>query len=298
LRLLAAAACTSDDSRYALEGKMPTTTRCFLVAMSLRRASATGFSAPARPGRSMLVLSESSSETPRVAEGLEALDVVVFAVEGVVLQLEVSGVQDGAARRVDGQGRRVGDGMGHADGLDHVVTELEALTGLRLVQVDAGKAGKLPQPFADEPQGVGGGVNGDGDLPQEVRQGADVVFVTVGDHHAEELVGAVFQVVEDGVDDVHPAVLVREGDATVDHHDPVGGLDGHAVHPYLAEATEGDDANVRHALPLNPRWWASRTKRETRAAAATGALSYPPAPGWGQASSRAAPGALTVRAAA
>ena len=104
----------------------------------------------------------------------------------------------------------------------------------------------LLEPLADQREGVGGRPHGHRDAVQEVRQRADVVFVTVGDHHAEELVDALLEVVEHRVDHVDATLTVGERNAAIDDQDAVGRLEGEAVHADLAESPEGYDTHVTH----------------------------------------------------
>ena len=79
-------------------------------------------------------------------------------------------------------------------------------------------------------------------LAEEVRRGADVVLVTVGQHETLDGVEAVPDGVEVGEDQVDPGVVVlREQDATVDDEQAVGVLEDGHVAADLAEAAEGDD---------------------------------------------------------
>ena len=87
-----------------------------------------------------------------------------------------------------------------------------------------------------------------GKLAQEIRDAADVVFVSVRHEQRLELVAAIAQiaeVVDHDVDAEH--LFVGEHQTAVDHDDIVGGLeDGHVAADFAA-AAQRNDANVRFA---------------------------------------------------
>ena len=76
-------------------------------------------------------------------------------------------------------------------------------------------------------------------LGEHPGQGADVVFVAVGEHDAADLRPVFGQIGNVGNDDVH-AKKFRFGEhqAGVDDDDVVAPADGHAVHAKFAEAAE------------------------------------------------------------
>ena len=83
-----------------------------------------------------------------------------------------------------------------------------------------------------------------GKLAQEVVQGADVILVRVGEQHRVHLARG-FEIGEVGRDHLDAERLLRVGkhQAAVDHHPVAARLHHHAVHPHLAQAAEGDDAD-------------------------------------------------------
>ena len=82
-------------------------------------------------------------------------------------------------------------------------------------------------------------------LAREIRNAADVIFVSVGDQQRAQLVGPlanVGEVVDDDVDAEH--LVVGEHQAAIDDDEIVVGLDHRHVAADLAAAAQRDDANV------------------------------------------------------
>ena len=94
------------------------------------------------------------------------------------------------------------------------------------------------------------GVDRHVELPQDERQGAEVVLVAVRDDEAEHVVAALEQVADVGQHEVDAEhVVAREREPAVDDDDLAAVLHGGHVLADLAEAAERDDADgvVVHA---------------------------------------------------
>src|SRR2546430_861770 len=107
-------------------------------------------------------------------------------VERARVELEVAGVDDGAGGRVDRQTDAVHDRVRDADGLDAKRTCLETIARADHPQI--GRLGEpvLAQALRDERQGEGRAVHGHRYLAEQIRQGADVVLVAVGQDDGAE----------------------------------------------------------------------------------------------------------------
>ena len=81
-------------------------------------ASVTSTSDPVNPRRSTFVLSASRARTPDAPSCGQPVDVDVLAVDRRLVDLEVSGVNDHAVRRLDGQRDAVRDAVRDAEKLD------------------------------------------------------------------------------------------------------------------------------------------------------------------------------------
>jgi len=157
---------------------------------------------------------------PLVAQLAQPGQVDHAALDGGGVNLEVTGVDAGSHRALDGKGHRVGNGVVHMDefhgefaGLDHVARlagdDLGLVQQPVLLQLQADQAGA-------HPGGIDGGVQG----AEDIGQRADMVLVSVGDENPPDLVLVFDQVADvgdDHVDAVH--VVIGETHATVYHHD-------------------------------------------------------------------------------
>ncbi len=187
-----------------------------------------------------------------LAEAGEGTEVRDPTVERELVHLEVAGVEDVAGTGADEDGKRVGDRMVDGDELEVEGTELVEVTsrddaGDRLdpVLLELGLDERDRQLRAED-RDVGLAL-------EQVGDGADVVFVAVGEHEADDVVEAVVEVGEVGEDEVDTGLLLfGEEDAGVDDEDLAVVFEHGHVAPDLAEAAEGDDAD-RFGVHLR-RW--------------------------------------------
>ena len=128
--------------------------------------------------------------------------------------------------------------MRDADRLDAEWPRLEAIAGADHPQI--GRLGEpvLAQALRDERQGEGRSVHGHRHLAEQIRQGADVVLVAVGQDDGAERVppGECVGEVRDHVIDTGQPV-VREHEPAVDREQVLAGLDQHHVEADLTETS-------------------------------------------------------------
>ena len=179
---------------------------------------------------------------PLLAEPGEGPQVGDPAVERELVHLEVAGVQHGAGAGADRDREGVGDGVVDGDELELERPERQPVTLLDDV-VDRLLEPVLAELGVEQREGQLGADERDVPaLAQEVRRGADVVLVTVGQHETLDGVEPVPDGVEVREDQVDPGVVVlREQDATVDDEQAVVVLEDGHVAADLAEAAQGDD---------------------------------------------------------
>ena len=108
--------------------------------------------------------------------------------ERLRVHLEVARVQDGAERGADGQRLALGRGVGHADQLQREGRELDPTARGDDVELDLAQELRFPQLAAENGGREGRGVHRAAQLPPQVRNGADMVLMGVGDDQAHELV--------------------------------------------------------------------------------------------------------------
>ena len=196
-------------------------------------------SEPVEPSTCALVLSHTMASTPSSPKRLRACEVGGLADQRFRIELPVAGVQQiagtGADRERDGFRHRVGD----RDGLDIERTDAEAPADREGVDLHGtGDAGFL-QALADQVRREGSGVDRAFQPGPEVMDGADMVFVGMGDHEADDVVHPLFdegRIDHEGLDFRH--VVAAEGDAGIDDQ-PFSGMtvEGH-VHADAVAAAE------------------------------------------------------------
>jgi uncharacterized protein YciU (UPF0263 family) len=168
-----------------------------------------------------------------------------LAVDRRLIELEVAGVKDRAEFGMDRERAATGQTVVDVDelGLDRTVADRfsrlyrdeEPVARFLILQL---RTDQRERKRRTDDRNV--------ELAQEVRDAADVIFVTVRYEQRAELVDAFAQIrkiVDDDVDAEH--VVVGEHQAAVDHHDVVARLDdGHVAADFAAPA-ERDDSEVR-----------------------------------------------------
>ena len=173
-------------TRWRCEAKRPTSTRPPASGMSRSSVSAT--SALRRGLALHLGVGRVAQQAQRLAIGerLEPGDVGGSGVERGLVELEVPGVHHRPLGRPEQEAHRVGDGVGHPEGLDLEDRRgVERLAGEDLPQVGADV--HLVEPPGHQRQGEAGAVDRNHPFAEQEGQRADVVLVGVGEQHRAEL---------------------------------------------------------------------------------------------------------------
>ena len=90
-----------------------------------------------------------------------------------------------------------------------------------------------------------GAVDGNVELAEEERNGADVILMSVGQDQGADVFAMLLQVGEIRRNNVHAKEFrVGEHHSRVDYDDVVTVADRHRVHPELAESAERDDLQL------------------------------------------------------
>ena len=137
------------------------------------------------------------------------------------IDLKVAGHYYGSHGGFDGEGNGVGDGVVYMDEFHGKAAGPHHIAGLVGNQLYGGIQIVFLQLQFNQAVGHGGAVNGTVDLLHAVGNGPDVIFVTVGDEHAPQLLLVCHQIGEVGnhqIHAVHP--LIRETNAAV-HDDHI-----------------------------------------------------------------------------
>jgi hypothetical protein len=160
------------------------------------------------------------------------------------VELEVARVHDRADRRLDGEPDAVRDRVGHAQRHDAEAARHDLVPRLVGAQVHPIQEAMLGQPVPREGEGERRAVDGHVEVAQEVGEGADVVFVPVGQDDCAEALAVLAQIGEVRDHVVHTRhLVVGEQEPAVDGHDVLARLEEHHVEPDLAEPPQGDQAH-------------------------------------------------------
>ena len=185
----------------------------------------------------------------------QAREVGALAADRRVVHLEVPAVDDDALRRVDDDAGGVRDAVADGEQLHAELPQVYLLAVGQHLQVDALAGAALLELDAYHALRQQAGVEGHVvQLRQQVGQGADVVFVAVGDDDAAHLVLVLHHVAhvrDDQVDTQH--VLFGEHQAGVDDEDVITVLQRHHVLADLAQPAEGYHLQFRLAHIIEPQ---------------------------------------------
>ena len=173
-----------------------------------------------------------------------------------MVELEVAGVDDRPDRRPQGDAHRVGDRVADPERDDVERPDVELVAGVERehrVVVELVLLDLVAEQAARQRAGVDRHAR---ELGQDVRQGADVVLVGVGDEERPDLVAALLEVGDVGDDEVDAEhLLVGEHQPAVDDDDVVAVLEDVHVLADLPHPAERDDAERRvravgHGYPV------------------------------------------------
>ena len=161
-----------------------------------------------------------------------------------LVHLEITGDQQFSCRGADKDSQSVGNRVGHGDEFKIEVTDSDSVTFCYDVQVVGGQLVLTKLRF-DECQCQFRTIDWDVFAEfQQVRNTADMVFVTVGEDHADNVVHAVFNPREVRENQVNTRLgFFREKNATVDNEEFGVELQHVHVAAHFTQATKWDDAN-------------------------------------------------------
>ena len=181
-----------------------------------------------------------------VAEPGHAGQVGGPAAEGLLVKLDVAGMQNRPRAGVDRDGQRVRDGVvdGEVLALEHAVAAALALFDLDEHRFDAVLAAFGGDQRQGEPRADHRDV---GPQPQQERDCPDVVLVGVGQHQRLDVVEPVFDVTQVRQDQVDTGLVVGgEHHSTVDDEQPAQVFENrHVAADFVDAAQRGDPQSTR-----------------------------------------------------
>ena len=170
------------------------------------------------------------------------LQVNGISVNRSVVDLEVTGVDNDACRRGDGQGCRVHDAVVGLDEFDPEVTQGHNIPEGHDVSLGSTQQVVLPQLVFDNAHGQTRSVDGHIDLFQDIGKSADMILMSVSDHKALHLVDIFFQISRvryHQIDTEH--VVFGKGQTAVYDYDTVPVFKRCDIHPDLLKSAEGNN---------------------------------------------------------
>ena len=171
----------------------------------------------------------------------QRMQVEQFVVGGGGIHLEIAGVDDDAEGRSDGESDGADNRVGDVDELDLERADFDDLLGRDLDQDGIALQVVLFQPPLDQRQREGRAIDRNVDIAEEIRDGADVVFVTVGEDDAADVSRVLLEESQVGHYQVYAQQLgLGEHHATIDDNDVLPVADGGHVHAELAQTAQGD----------------------------------------------------------
>jgi hypothetical protein len=180
-------------------------------------------------------------ENAFVAIARERVEIEAGAVYGRLVDLEVTGVNDDAERRADGERDAVDGAMRDGNKFDLEGVNLDEATGCDFAQRGGIEEACFFEALFDEREGEARAVDGHVEVAKNVRQGADVIFVAVGEDDRFDEMAILFQVGDVGNDEVDAEEFgFGEHHSGVDDDDGIADANRHHVHAEFAETTERD----------------------------------------------------------
>ena len=183
----------------------------------------------------------------------EGVQIEQPVVGGRGIDFEVAGMNDHAQRRVDGERHAIHQAVRDLNGIDGEGPDLETLARADLAQIGVVQQSVLFELVFDVGQGELRAPDRNVQLAENPGQGADVVFVPVGENDAFHPLPVFDQVGNIGNNNVDAQQFgFGKHQAGVDDDDIVTPAHGHAVHSELAQAAEGYDVQFSswHAVVL------------------------------------------------
>ena len=167
-------------------------------------------------------------------------------VQGRLIELEVSAVQQRAGRRVNGERHRVGNAVGDLDELHVQSGDRDGFGWGYGNEPPRGIAAVLGEPALEQSQSEPRSIDRTLDQIPDVGDGADVVLVTVGQKQSRQRPDLAGERAHVGDDQVDAEVLgPREHDTGIQQQVGGSATDGHHVHAELADAAQENDLDGR-----------------------------------------------------
>ena len=180
---------------------------------------------------------------PFLTEAREGVEIGVNAVDGRLVELEVAGMQNVSAGRPEEQAQSAWNGVVYRESLELKASELHHLARLDLAELRVLDL-VLFELALDKPKGQLSGVNGHLNVQifKEIRQGAGMVFVAMGNHDAAQFMRVLEQIGVVGQDQIDAGmIVVGKHNARIIEDDVVAALENGHVLADSIKAAQGND---------------------------------------------------------
>ena len=162
---------------------------------------------------------------------------------------KVTGVHNDPAGGAHGKAHAIHSGVADANGIDFKGADAKKLAGMKRIQGGGDHARLLFQFAAHNSQGKGGTIHWKIHFPQKIGQGANVVFVGVGEDHRQHAGGVLFDVIHGGNDDVDSQhVILWKHQASVDDDGIITVLNDHHVQANFTQSPQWYDSQGFHLI--------------------------------------------------
>ena len=163
------------------------------------------------------------------------------AVDGGLIDLEVTSVNDDADRCADGEGDAVDGAVRDRDEFDFVRADLDQAAGKNFAESGGIEEAGFFEALFDEGERKARAINRNIQIAENVGEGADMIFVAVGQDNGTDVLAILLEVGDVGDDEVDAEELgFGEHHAGIDDEDIVTETKDHHVHSKFAETAEGD----------------------------------------------------------
>ena len=172
----------------------------------------------------------------------EGVQIEKLVVGGRRIDFEITGMDDDAERRVNGERDTIDQAVRDLDRMDGEGSGLEALVSAHLAQVGIVEQSVLVELVLDIGEREFGAPDGHLQFGEKPRKSANVVLMAVSEDDAAHALAIFDKIRNVGDDDIDAEEFgFGEHEAGVDDNDVISPADGHAVHAELAEASKRDD---------------------------------------------------------
>ena len=180
-------------------------------------------------------------ENAFLAVARERVQIKRLAVGGRRVHLEIAAVDNHAERRANRQRHAVNRAVRDVDEFDFERAQFHLAAGKYLAKLRLVEQSVFFEAFFDQREREARSIYGNIQVAEKIRQGADVVFVPVGQNDGPDILAVLLEIGGVRDDDIHAEQLdFGEHHSGVNHDDVVAVTQGQHVHAELAQTAQGN----------------------------------------------------------